>query len=551
MKLAKACRQCRDGKRKCDKTTTGVACKQCTRRKLHCSSDTAVLERPTLSPQTRVPISVHTLPPLDVRRELCGLYISHIHDKPHTLFHEPTLRQQVEDGSVSRAILYGVMGLSARFSAHAEICLQSERFALESKRELKADLENICLENVQACIIVGNLCGAAGNNDSEALFFGVAMRLAKILHLAAESTIESAIVRETKRRVWWTLYMIDRWSAAGLGLSREFHNDAGYPALPMAESCFHHMIANSSDENAKIQEPGLWAHMITLVKVFGQVQDLNQHLAKDDLPWEQVESSVVRIADFLELYDAELPSNVQLNYDNLVSHARQGVGRTFVALHLGYHHYATLLYFQFLDSQRSNSPNRAAYADRCKQHAAAFSDLLRLAHNEDGCAAVYNIVAHMTIVSSSVLLYTLLFGEEGELPPARQRLESNFELLIELKDYWPSVRPMVRINRRCTRFKLTLFDRWTGCLLFRTHVSGQRPPILTRLINGWSSSFSSTRWLLTTRLSQKARLCRRSHNLTSHHLMMLDLRREDSSPQMLFLVCSFRSSLDLKYSYTG
>jgi hypothetical protein len=43
---------------------------------------------------------------------------------------------------------------------------------MESKRELKAGLEDICLANVQACIIVGNLCGAEGNNDSEALFFG-------------------------------------------------------------------------------------------------------------------------------------------------------------------------------------------------------------------------------------------------------------------------------------------------------------------------------------------------------------------------------------------
>jgi hypothetical protein len=448
MKLGKACRQCRDGKRRCDKSTTGVACQQCTRRKLQCSSDVTSLDRQALKSRIAAPVAVHTLPPSDVRRELCDLYISHIHDKPHTLFHEPTLRQQVADGTVSRAILYGIMGLSARFSTHAEIRLQAEKFTIESKRELKADLENICLENVQACIIVGNLCGAEGNNDSEALFFGIAMRLAKILHLAFESTFETTIMRETKRRVWWTLYMIDRWSAAGLGLSREFHNDHGFPALPMAESTFHHMQFTAMEEISSTRELGLWAHMITLVKVFGQVQDLNQHLAKEDLPTEQVESSVVRISEILEMYDQELPSHVRLDYDNLVSHARQGVGRTFVALHLGYHHYATLLYFQFLDSQRSNLPSRAAYADRCKQHAAAFSDLLRLAHNEDGCSAVYNIVAHMTIVSSSVLLYTLLFGEDAELPSARQRLESNFELLIELKGYWPSVRPMVRLGKR-------------------------------------------------------------------------------------------------------
>jgi hypothetical protein len=354
------------------------------------------------------------------------------------------------------------------------------------------------------------------------------MRMAKILHLAVESTIEATIMRETKRRVWWTFYMIDRWSAAGLGLSREFHNDCGYPALPMAEAAFHHMKVNESEEIGRIQEPGLWAHMITLVEVFGQIQDLNQHLAKDDLLGEQVESSVVRIADSLETYDQELPSNLRLNYENLVSHARQGVGRTFVALHLGYHHYATLLYFQFLDTQRSNSPNRAAYADRCKQHATAFSDLLRLANNEDGCAAVYNIVAHMTIVSSSVLLHTLLFGEEVELPPARQRLESNFELLIELKGYWPSVRPMVRVQDHYFLDRFFELNLWMDRLsTFQSACFWSATPN-THKVDQWMVKF-----------------------LLQHALALDEKTESESSPMPLISQFNFPPSDDLRLAERG
>jgi hypothetical protein len=152
---------------------------------------------------------------------------------------------------------------------------------------------------------------------------------------------------------------------------------------------------------------------------------------------------VFDLAERLEKFDSELPTDVQSTFENLTTHARQGVGRTFVALHLGFHHYATLLYFQYLDTQRAASPNGVLYANRCKLHAAAFSDLLRTSHETPDCAAVYNIVGHMTVVSSSVLLHTLLFGEDDELPSARQRLNSNFELLIKLRDYWPSVRLMV------------------------------------------------------------------------------------------------------------
>jgi hypothetical protein len=38
---------------------------------------------------------------------------------------------------------------------------------------LKEDLENICLENIQACILIGNNFFGEGNADVESLYFGI------------------------------------------------------------------------------------------------------------------------------------------------------------------------------------------------------------------------------------------------------------------------------------------------------------------------------------------------------------------------------------------
>jgi hypothetical protein len=54
------------------------------------------------------------LPDHEVLRELIGLYILYIHDKPHSLFHEATLTRRAMDGTLSRAVLFGILGLSAR-----------------------------------------------------------------------------------------------------------------------------------------------------------------------------------------------------------------------------------------------------------------------------------------------------------------------------------------------------------------------------------------------------------------------------------------------------
>lgn len=45
---------------------------------------------------------------------LVDLYFEYIHDKPHSLFHEPSLKGSVVDGTVSRAVLLSMVGLSAR-----------------------------------------------------------------------------------------------------------------------------------------------------------------------------------------------------------------------------------------------------------------------------------------------------------------------------------------------------------------------------------------------------------------------------------------------------
>jgi hypothetical protein len=182
--------------------------------------------------------------------------------------------------------------------------------------------------------------------------------------------------------------------------------------------------------------------MLTLVKIFGHIQDLNKELVDKDWNEEYIESSVLLLSQQLTDFDRELPSTMVYTPENLALQVQRGVGRTFVALHLGYHHYATLLYYQYLDQYRPDIPNRRMFVQRCKYHATSFCELLRTSEDQ-GSEAFHNVVGHMTVVSSSVLLHTLLLGDDEELPMARERLESNFRFLVKLRDLWPSVDLMV------------------------------------------------------------------------------------------------------------
>lgn len=54
------------------------------------------------------------MPPAAVCLELLDLYFDYIHDQFHSIFHRPSLEEDVRLGRAPPVILYAIMALSAR-----------------------------------------------------------------------------------------------------------------------------------------------------------------------------------------------------------------------------------------------------------------------------------------------------------------------------------------------------------------------------------------------------------------------------------------------------
>ena len=291
-----------------------------------------------------------------------------------------------------------------------------------SARKLVRDgVEHACVENIQACILAGNICLADCQPDSESIFFGssspitptlltnsliaVANRMAEILKLSRPDPADGPITVEIKRRVWWSLFMIDRWASAGLGLARQIHVDDNAPPLPMEEVQFRLLSSVQGSDTVKVWNPGIWSHMIALVKIFGDIQDFNKMLV-EAVDWEEdyIETQVLHFAELLTAFERELPPAMSVSPENLDFQASRGVGRAFVALHLGYHHYATLLYYQYLDQRRPSTSTKRIFTERCKYHAIAFCELICMAAKQGAVEALHNVVGHSECLPSSASL---------------------------------------------------------------------------------------------------------------------------------------------------
>jgi hypothetical protein len=186
----KACKQCREAKRRCVRSKANLValCNRCQCRHLPCSNSYSQRTgRRTLVARSASPLQLPTqlssrvlAPPDPVSEfladekavaELVHLYLTKIHDRPHSIFHAQTLWSDINQRRTPKALLLAICAMGAHLSTRERARSLEPLLTTEAKQLLQADSENVCIENIQTCILVGNLCAAHANPSSELLFF--------------------------------------------------------------------------------------------------------------------------------------------------------------------------------------------------------------------------------------------------------------------------------------------------------------------------------------------------------------------------------------------
>ena len=298
------------------------------------------------------------------------------------------------------------------------------------------DMTSISIETIQACILLGTIAFAGSKMEAEALYYSVATRLALLLDLPNRPTT-TEIERQINLRVWWTLYMIDIWSSTGLHLPRQFGYSEHVP-LPTEESHFLH-LPQPSHSNLSPTAASIWGEMAHLAHIWAEIHEVNKASVAGLTSPTTLNSSVATLSAKLQNWSASLHPHLTCTQANLTRYAALGLGSAFAALHLGYHYYNEVLFYQFLSPDTYHPPvvSTAHFSASCKLHARHFCDLLYLCNSLPDCAPLYVMVGHMLVVTSTVYMHSLLFSAvEEDIAAARARLEHNFEILTRLQSYW-------------------------------------------------------------------------------------------------------------------
>jgi hypothetical protein len=189
MRKPTACDSCRRAKRRCIQHPASEACTSCVGRRLICKTrrrSHSVHQR-ILTAQPPASTSNDERPiqflghgdsqkldvPHGVAIELVDIYLDRFDGRPHSIFHAPTLRSHAQSGHLKASLLYAICAISSKFSANPDLCSLGPSWMAESKRLLQADITNICLDNIRACILVATYSVGHGDSRSEALFFSM------------------------------------------------------------------------------------------------------------------------------------------------------------------------------------------------------------------------------------------------------------------------------------------------------------------------------------------------------------------------------------------
>ncbi|KAM5376806.1 hypothetical protein ACJZ2D_005429 [Fusarium nematophilum] len=187
------------------------------------------------------------LPPYWIAQTLVDIYFLHVHNQPYSYFQEESFRLKLDDGLVPKYLVLAVLASALRFSDHdyfrGRIQQTMESYAKEAwllvVKEYMMGTSAPKVEVVQAAGILAVIEFAAGRAGLAWLKAGTAIRFAQDLGLADEpSPLLSIVDQEEQRRVFWSVFLLDRVIACGKRYPTTISERDCHVRLPSSEHHF-------------------------------------------------------------------------------------------------------------------------------------------------------------------------------------------------------------------------------------------------------------------------------------------------------------------------
>ncbi|CAI7593416.1 unnamed protein product [Penicillium palitans] len=397
------------------------------------------------------------------------------------MIHEARFMQQFHDGTASMMHIYAMCALAARFSDNPVFHgiprgSRGKVYISEAVNLAQQSIITPSLESVQGLVLIGYFYGGEGDTKAKHVYIGIARLHAETLSLWAVPQDCSPLCQEEYRRTLLSLNIGSAWSATDISIEPVSLNHGPQVKILQFDDVAFQSLDPELAQGTSLSPQStynMWACMAKTLDIFNKTSLLLQRMSQGLVGFDNYCQEAAVLEGRLDQWEENLPSSLTYTTENIMCSVKQRLGRTFLAMHIGYHHFRQMLFFPFLDAHRDKyTINLAERSAQCKRSANIISEILRYSTDIEDCDLNCFIYGHIAVISSCVHLHTLLFGDNAEsLSIARQWLLLNFKYLMDIKSYWPVVDHSVarlREFQNCCRDSISdpfALDNWMARFL--------------------------------------------------------------------------------------
>ncbi|GAN11473.1 conserved hypothetical protein [Mucor ambiguus] len=175
-------------------------------------------------------------PPPEIVTHLIDLFFQYL-NSVFPFVHRARLKQSMNEGTVSKPLLWSVMAIAARFSDHPNIKTDppywaGEKFAMKATSLINATLLEPTIPNLQFWGIMSCLEYGRASGSKAWIYGGIAVRICQELGLNKEETLATPILAvdgsidhvamALRRRIFWSTLCIDKFASTSTNRPQGF-----------------------------------------------------------------------------------------------------------------------------------------------------------------------------------------------------------------------------------------------------------------------------------------------------------------------------------------
>jgi hypothetical protein len=303
-------------------------------------------------------------------------YFRHLYPHPGLAFlSEVSVTKRCLDGSIDEALLLAICAFTASILKYPKYHPHSTVTWVERAEDLAwKNIETPSVFRTQA-LLLAVLCRVEmGNFKRGYMLLSMASRSASALRLQYERVDLDHLSQEVRRRLTWSIMLIDSYFSVGLPESATCHPDFIYLKMPCPEEDFHAETPGLTSQALDgVSEGGLLQRYMRLSIIRRDVMRLKRHLSVQANPNPQITTLVEEMLGSFR--EAQL---APYSFQDLQKYANSRWFLRYVAVQIAWHQSHCDIYRLFLSGYREAAPDAVIQA--CTPEYIAQAALSSLGH---------------------------------------------------------------------------------------------------------------------------------------------------------------------------